>query len=126
MSSASDPRPFGNFLLAPSAEKFMKRMVRFDGKGATPGFRLTVSPGGCSGLSAEFSVEQGPANGDKTIDSAGLRVFVPESSLRILEGVIVEFEESPTKSGLTFIDPKAGVGGCSTGGSKVLVKLGSL
>ena len=126
MSNASDPRPFGNFLLAPSAEKFMKRMLRFDGRGATPGFRMTVSPGGCSGLSAEFSVEEGPHTGDKIIDSAGLRVFVPEASLRILEGVIVEFAESPTKSGLTFIDPKAGSCGCSSEGSKAPIKLGSL
>jgi Fe-S cluster assembly iron-binding protein IscA len=44
-----------NFTLTPAALKFMRRMVRFS---ETPagGFRLTVTPGGCSGSIAEFTV----------------------------------------------------------------------
>ena len=42
--------------ITPAAQKFMRRMVRFGGDGAT-GFRLLVSPGGCSGLASEFTVE---------------------------------------------------------------------
>ena len=38
--------------ITPAAQKFMRRMVRFGGDGAT-GFRLLVSPGGCSGLARQ-------------------------------------------------------------------------
>ncbi|MDU6731387.1 MAG: iron-sulfur cluster assembly accessory protein, partial [Bradyrhizobium sp.] len=40
-----------NFTLTPAAQKFMRMMLRADGT-AGSGFRLAVSPGGCSGLAA--------------------------------------------------------------------------
>ena len=43
--------------LTPSAEKFIRRMVRFSGGTAASASR---SSGGCSGLSAEFDVEAAP------------------------------------------------------------------
>lgn len=46
--------------ITPSAAKFIQRMVRFGGAGEGAGFRLSVSPGGCSGLASEFSVEAEP------------------------------------------------------------------
>ncbi len=40
-----------NFTITPAAQKFMRMMLRVDGP-AGSGFRLAVSPGGCSGLAA--------------------------------------------------------------------------
>jgi Fe-S cluster assembly iron-binding protein IscA len=40
----------------PAAEKFIRRLLKFDG-GPGYGLSLYVSPGGCSGMSAEFSVK---------------------------------------------------------------------
>ena len=42
--------------VTPAAEKFMRRMVRFSSHPGG-GFRLTVSPGGCSGYNSAFTVE---------------------------------------------------------------------
>ena len=104
--------------VSPAAEKFMRRMVRFS---QTPagGFRLTVTPGGCSGYNAEFSVEAAPRGGDAELAVNGLRVFLPAESRLLLDGVTVDFAETPTSAGLTFFNPNAEACGCSTAdGSK--------
>jgi predicted Fe-Mo cluster-binding NifX family protein len=56
-----------NVTVNPAAEKFMRRMVRFSGAGRRAGFRLTVSAGGCSGYSSEFTVEAAPLAGDEVL-----------------------------------------------------------
>lgn len=102
-----------NVTVLPAAEKFMRRMVRFSEHPAG-GFRLRVSPGGCSGLASEFSVEAAPLEGDSELVVNGLRVFLPVESRLLLDGVTVDFADTPLKSGLTFIDPKAAACGCSS------------
>jgi len=101
--------------VTPAAEKFMRRMVRFSEHPAG-GFRLTVAPGGCSGYTSEFSVEASPRGGDATLDVNGLRVFLPAESRLLLDGVTVDFADTPLQSGLTFVNPSAAACGCSTAG----------
>ena len=97
----------------PAAEKFMRRMVRFS-EHPTGGFRLTVTPGGCSGYASEFTVEAAPRGGDSELAVNGLRVFLPAESRLMLDGVTVDFAETATQSGLTFVNPNAAACGCST------------
>ena len=104
-----------NVTVTPAAEKFMRRMVRFS-TNPTGGFRLTVTPGGCSGYSSEFSVEQAPRGGDSELAVNGLRVFLPAESRLLLDGVTVDFAETPTSAGLTFFNPNAEACGCSSSG----------
>lgn len=101
--------------ITPNAEKFIRRMVRFGGAGENAGFRLTVSPGGCSGLSAEFSVEAEPKAGDEVVAHNGLKLFLPAESVKLLEGYTVDFSETPMSSGFVFSNPNAaGCGTCSS------------
>ncbi|WP_139557926.1 HesB/IscA family protein [Methylotetracoccus oryzae] len=101
--------------ITPSAEKFIQRMVRFGGAGPEAGFRLSVSPGGCSGLASEFSVEPAPLAGDAVVVIQGVKLFLPAESRLLLQGVIMDFKDTPLQSGLVFTDPKAtGCGTCST------------
>ncbi len=100
--------------VTPAAERFMKRMVRFSGLPDGSGFRLVVSAGGCSGYNSEFSVEAQPQAGDQTVLVQGLKVFLPAESRLMLQGVTVDFADTPTQSGLTFFNPNAGPCGCST------------
>lgn len=102
--------------VTPAAEKFMRRMVRFSSAPAG-GFRLTVSPGGCSGYASEFSVEAVPRAGDSELRVNDLRIFLPAESRLMLDGVTVDFADTPTQSGLTFFDPHAAACGCSTAGT---------
>jgi iron-sulfur cluster assembly protein len=104
-----------NVIVTPAAEKFMRRMVRFS-TNPEGGFRLTVAPGGCSGYSSEFTVEPAPRGGDAELAVNGVRVFLPAESRLLLDGVTVDFAETPLQSGLTFVNPNAEACGCSTAG----------
>ena len=102
-----------NFTLTPAAEKFIRRMIRFNG-GGNGGFRLAVSAGGCSGLAAQFDVEAAPRAGDLVFECVGIKFFLPAESRLLLDGVTIDFAETPTQSGLVFHDPKAANCGCKS------------
>ncbi len=97
----------------PAAEKFIRRLVMFDG-GPGHGLRLLVSPGGCSGMTAEFSVEPAPREGEQVYAQSTFKLFLPAQSRLLLDGVTIDFKETPTSTGFVFIDPKAKSCGCST------------
>jgi iron-sulfur cluster assembly accessory protein len=106
-----------NVTITPSAEKFMRRIVRFSGLPAGAGFRLLVSPGGCSGYSAEFSAEPAPQPGEQALAVAeGLTLFLPAESRLMLEGVTIDFVDTPMQSGLTFVNPNQAPCACSSSG----------
>jgi iron-sulfur cluster assembly accessory protein len=100
--------------ITPKAEKFIGRMIRFNGGTPEHGFRLVVSPGGCSGLSSEFTVEAGPLEGDAVVEASGLKLFLPAESRILLEGATIDFKDTPMESGLTFITPKSASACCGS------------
>jgi iron-sulfur cluster assembly accessory protein len=103
-----------NLTITPAAEKFMRRIVRFSGLPEGAGFRLVVSAGGCSGYNSEFSAEAAPQAGEQLFEVNGLRLFLPAESRLMLDGVTIDFADTPTQSGLTFFNPNQGSCGCST------------
>jgi Fe-S cluster assembly iron-binding protein IscA len=114
--------PVGSFTLTASALAFMRRMVRFGGHGPNAGFRFVVSPGGCSGISSDFSIEVGPGEGDATFALDGLALFVPTATFDLLASVAVDFADTPTQAGLILVDPKPA--SCTTEAAKAgLVQL---
>ncbi|MGJ4960484.1 HesB/IscA family protein [Bradyrhizobium sp. HKCCYLRH2015] len=106
-----------NFTLTPAAQKFMRMMLRADGT-AGSGFRLAVSPGGCSGLAADISVLAVPQPGDAVVERDGVRLFLPAESRLLLDGVTIDFADTATQTGLVFYDPKQV--SCSTHALKAL------
>lgn len=103
--------------IALTAENFIRRMIRFNG-GVGSGFRLALKPGGCSGMDYDFSVEKEPLPGDIVVMHDDIRLFVPEASVPLLDGVVIGFEESMTQTRLVFANPnlpQSCGGGC--GGS---------
>lgn len=105
------------FIVTPAAERFMRFMLRADG-GLGYGFRLQVSRGGCSGLSAEISVKPQPEPGDAVVEQNGLKLFLPAESRLLLDGVTVDFAETASQTGLVFHDPKRTT--CDSGAGKTL------
>jgi iron-sulfur cluster assembly protein len=105
-----------NITITEKAGNFMRRMIRFNGGTSESGFRLSVTPGGCSGFSSSFTVESAPLQGDATLESNGVKVFLPAESRILLEGVTVDFADTPMSTGLTFINPNAQSCGCSSSG----------
>jgi iron-sulfur cluster assembly protein len=99
--------------ITPAAEKFIRRMIRFNG-GDGNGFRMVMTAGGCSGLAAEFTVEAEPREGDVVLEHNGIKLFLPAESRLLLEGVTMDFVDTLMNSGLTFIDPKAAPCACGS------------
>jgi iron-sulfur cluster assembly protein len=105
-------------VVTPAALKFMKRMVRFGGAGARAGFRLEVSPGGCSGMSSTFAVDREPQGDDQVIALPdGIQLFLSPKASQLLAGVTIDFVETATESRFAFVDPKAGSCACTSKGS---------
>ncbi len=103
-----------NVILTPAAQKFIARIVRFSGLPSGAGLRLIVSAGGCSGYNSEFSAEAAPKPGEETLEVSGLRLFLPAESRLMLQGVTIDFTETATQSGLSFINPNQAACACST------------
>lgn len=106
-----------NITITPKAEKFIARMIRFSGVSLGCGFRLTVAPGGCSGLSSSFTIESAPLAGDAVLESNGVKLFLPAESRILLEGVTIDFADTAMSTGLSFLNPNAQHCGCSSSGS---------
>jgi iron-sulfur cluster assembly protein len=100
------------FTITPAAQKFVRRMIQFS-VNPSGGFRLRVSPGGCSGLSAEFDVEAEPRQGDQEFLVEGLKFYLPAESRLLLDGVTIDFADSASSGGLVFRDPK-NTGSCKS------------
>ena len=98
--------------ITPAAEKFIRRLMRF-ADGPQYGFRLVVTPGGCSGLSAEFGPEAAPKGDDGVFELCGIRFFLPPQSQKLLAGVTIDFTDTPTQTGFVFVDPNHKCG-CSS------------
>ena len=63
-------------------------------------------PGGCSGLAARISVRREPAQGEAVVERDGVKLFLPAESRILLDGVTIDFADTPTQTGLVFKDPK--------------------
>jgi iron-sulfur cluster assembly accessory protein len=103
-----------NVTITDKAATYIRRMIRFNGGTADSGFRLLVSPGGCSGFNSSFTVEAAPLAGDAVLDSNGVKVFLPAESRIMLEGVTVDFTDTAMATGLSFINPNAQSCACSS------------
>ena len=114
-----------SFTITPAAEKFIRRMTRMSGSD-TSGFRLVVSPGGCSGLAAEFSVEAAPQPKDAVVVHNVLKLFLPAESRLLLTGITIDFADTPLESGFVFRNPKATGSACSSSAAPAPAKLVSL
>jgi iron-sulfur cluster assembly accessory protein len=95
-----------NFQITPAAQKFIRFMLRTDG-GPQSGYRLAVSPGGCSGLAADISIKAAPEPGEAVVERDGVKLFLPAESRILLEGVTIDFADTAAQTGLVFHDPKA-------------------
>ena len=90
--------------------------------GQVYGLRINAAPGGCSGVQYGMSLAEQVEQGDWEGEFGGVKVLVDPDSAPLLEGVAVDFVETPEGAGFTISNPNAqprggGCGsGCSCGG----------
>ncbi len=93
-------------------------LLKKEGKDTTKtALRIAVLPGGCSGMTYDFSFDSdGKQADDKVIEKDGLTVLVDNKSLAILDGSRVDYMETLHGAGFVVKNPQA-KGGCGCGKS---------
>jgi iron-sulfur cluster assembly accessory protein len=80
------------------------------------GLRLGVKAGGCSGFEYTFGWGQAPRAGDAVFDAPdGGKVFIDPKSLRLLDGIVLDYDTSLLSKGFLIDNPHAkSTCGCGT------------
>ena len=78
--------------------------------------RISVQPGGCSGLRYQLFFDDRELDGDLFRDFQGLRVGVDRMSAPYLQGAVIDFVDTIEKQGFTIDNPNA-TGSCACGDS---------
>ncbi|MGI8435172.1 MAG: HesB/IscA family protein [Nocardioidaceae bacterium] len=78
--------------------------------------RVSVQPGGCSGLRYQLFFDERNLDGDNVSDFGGVAVVVDRMSTPYLNGATIDFVDTIEKQGFTIDNPNAG-GSCACGDS---------
>ena len=78
--------------------------------------RISVQPGGCSGLRYQLFFDERDLDGDSVTDFDGVEVVVDRMSLPYLNGALIDFVDTIEKQGFTIDNPNA-TGSCACGDS---------
>ena len=97
-----------------AAAKQIKKVAE-ESNAADKALRVAVVGGGCSGYQYQLGFDS-EYDGDQKFDSNGVSILVDGRSAPMLDGVIVDYEETLQGSSFTFKNPNA-EGGCGCGKS---------
>jgi iron-sulfur cluster assembly accessory protein len=78
--------------------------------------RITVQPGGCSGLIYQLFFDEQLDEQDAIVEFDGVGVVVDQMSVPYLDGASIDFEDTIQKQGFTIDNPNA-AGSCACGDS---------
>src|SRR3546814_9455697 len=78
--------------------------------------RISVQPGGCSGLRYQLFFDERTLDGDVVTDFDGVSVVVDRMSVPYLNGAMIDFVDSIEKQGFTIDNPNT-TGSCACGDS---------
>jgi iron-sulfur cluster assembly accessory protein len=79
------------------------------------GLRVSASPGCCSGAQYGMSLAKQVEQGDWEGEFGGVKVLVGQDSAPLLQGVAIDYIETPEGSGFTVSNPGVQGGGCGPG-----------
>ena len=101
--------------VTPSAAKKVGSLLTKQGR--TQGvLRVAVVGGGCSGLQYKMDLQDGPANRDILVESAGIRVVVDPKSALYVTGSELDYVDALQEGGFKVKNPNAATS-CSCGES---------
>lgn len=114
MSSHEENKTSGIVLTKPAAVK-VKTLLDAEGRDDIT-LRVSVQPGGCSGLRYQLFFDDRILDGDVTKDFNGVGVVTDRMSAPYLGGAIIDFVDTIEKQGFTIDNPNAG-SSCACGDS---------
>lgn len=80
------------------------------------GIRLSVVGGGCAGYSYKLDLEENQREADWVYEKDTAKVYVDPKSLKLLDGLKLDYFVSMSQRGFKFINPNAGTT-CGCGSS---------
>ena len=101
--------------LSPVAAAKVKSLLEQEGRDDLA-LRISVQPGGCSGLRYQLFFDERALDGDVLKDFGGVGVVVDRMSAPYLGGATIDFVDTIEKQGFTIDNPNAG-GSCACGDS---------
>ena len=78
--------------------------------------RISVAPGGCSGLRYQLALDDRDLDGDVAREFFGVNVVTDRMSAPYLRGATIDFVDTIEQQGFTIDNPNAG-GSCACGDS---------
>jgi iron-sulfur cluster assembly protein len=88
------------------AQQQIKTIAQIENPAGDYGLRLSVTGGGCSGLS--YKVEFSPKKDrDNILNFSGIKVLIDPKSAIYLKGVELDFKDGLNGKGFTFENPNA-------------------
>jgi iron-sulfur cluster assembly protein len=69
------------------------------------GLRVSVSQGGCSGMTYEVSLSEKINKGDEVVKKNGITFIIDPSAVMFLLGSTIDWKEEQFKKGFTFENP---------------------
>lgn len=90
-------------------EKAGAKIKNLLAEGQTPnhGLRIYVSGGGCQGFQYGMTFEEQANPDDTVVEAHGVKLFIDVESAPMLQGVEVDYIESPEGSGFAIKNPQA-------------------
>jgi iron-sulfur cluster assembly accessory protein len=101
--------------LTETAAQKVKALLEAEGRDDLR-LRVTVQPGGCSGLIYQLFFDEQLSEDDAIRDFDGVEVVVDSMSVPYLDGASIDFEDTIQKQGFTIDNPNAS-GSCACGDS---------
>ena len=102
-------------VLTETAVSKVKTLLQAEGRDDLR-LRVSVQPGGCSGLIYQLFFDEQLEDADAIVDFDGVEVVVDPMSVPYLDGASIDFEDSIQKQGFTIDNPNA-ANSCACGDS---------
>src|SRR6476660_7484577 len=91
--------------LSPVAASKVKSLLEQEGRDDLQ-LRISVQPGGCSGLRYQLFFDERTLDGDVVTDFDSVAVVVDRMSVPYLNGAMIDFVDTTEKQGFTIDNPK--------------------
>lgn len=93
-------------IITENAAEKVKELMKKEGQIKTA-LRIEVVPGGCSGMTYDFSFDDEQHEDDTVVEKNGLKVVVDEASMEYLKGCTINYVETLHEAGFKIENPNA-------------------
>lgn len=97
----------GEIKISPKAADHIQRLRDQSGLDENYGIRVSVTGGGCSGLTYQLDFDDEQQQGDQIFEDRGLRIFVNLKSYLYLAGTELDYSDGLEGKGFHFVNPNA-------------------